>query len=75
MTPEHWGMWASIMVVLGALVQVVRGVTKTQVTVERMSVDMTKNTDVTTQTQAKVSHIDSRVSRIEGRMGLGELKE
>lgn len=71
MTPEHWGMLGVALTVLGGLIKIVAGVTKIQVVVDRMAVDMKENTKTTNETGNKVASVDSRVSRIEGQLGIG----
>lgn len=79
MTPEHILVAVALATLLGslllALIRVVRGVTKVQVTVESLSSSMAANTTATAATALTCSRLDSRVSRIEGRLMLGHLPE
>jgi hypothetical protein len=74
MTPEHIGSLTVALAILTALIQVVRSMTKVSVTVDRLAIDMTVNTTATTKTADKVSDIDSRVSRVEGKLGIGRVE-
>ena len=71
MLAEHIAMIGVGLTVLAGLVQVVRGMTKVEVTVKTLSVAMGENTKATKETADKCASIDSRVSRLEGRMGIG----
>ena len=71
MTAEHIALWTLGAAILGGLMKVVFGAGKVQTAVERMSCDMVANTQATNETKSQVATIDSRVSRIEGKLGIG----